>query len=58
MKKLLTVLLACLLSLSVFSGCGPKEEIEETASSDVAVNELADTVEDSSELPDWTGKKQ
>ena len=59
MKKLLTVLLACLISLSVFSGCGPKEkELEETVNSDVAVNELADTVEDSSDLPDWTGKKQ
>ncbi len=44
--------------MTAIVGCGDKEQGESTGEiSDVAVNELADTVEDSSDLPDWTGKK-
>ncbi len=58
MKKTLALVLALVLALSIFVGCDKEKTGEGTGEiSDVAVNELADTVEDSSELPDWTGKK-
>ena len=58
MKKLFSVLLALVLIISAFSGCkNLKEEETIGGNSDVAVNELGNTVEDSSDLPDWTGKK-
>lgn len=57
MKKILALLMASLLSLSVLAGCGKKEETAEGDIQDFAINELGNTVEDSSDLPDWTGKK-
>ncbi|MBR6729171.1 MAG: hypothetical protein IKL80_03325 [Clostridia bacterium] len=58
MKKLFSMLLAMLMAASIVTGCGPKEgKVETGANSDFAVNEAGNTVEDSSDLPDWTGKK-
>ena len=46
------------IALSCLAGCGDKDKEAATGgSSDVAVNELGNTVEDSSDLPDWEGKK-
>ncbi|MCK9478978.1 MAG: extracellular solute-binding protein [Firmicutes bacterium] len=59
MKKLLALFLALVMSLAVLSGC--KKSVTETASGTsgegVAFNEMGNMVEDSSDLPDWTGKK-
>jgi len=57
MKKIFTLLIALILMVSTLAGCNKGEEVNTGEISDVAVNELADTVEDSSDLPDWTGKK-
>ncbi|MBQ8588236.1 MAG: hypothetical protein IJ454_02485 [Clostridia bacterium] len=58
MKKYLALLLAVVIALSCLAGCGDKDKEAATGgSSDVAVNELGNTVEDSSDLPDWEGKK-
>ncbi len=57
MKKVLALILAMLLMSSALVGCDKNGGETTGEISDVAVNELADTVEDSSDLPDWTGKK-
>ena len=59
MRKLFSMLLAMLMTVSILAGCGNNSGEETTggAISDVAVNEMGNTVEDSSDLPDWTGKK-
>ena len=59
MKKILALLLAILTALSCLTGCGEKDESVSSgdASVNVKVNELGNTVEDSSDLPDWKGKK-
>ena len=57
MKKLLALLITLVLMVSALVGCG-EEEVNETVenNSDVAFNVIADTVSDSSDMPDWTGK--
>lgn len=58
MKKYLSLFLVVIMMASLLTACKSKgEETANSGSSDVAVNELANTVEDSSDLPDWTGKK-
>ena len=58
MKKQLSIVLALILSVSALSGCtGKGAKTNEVTQAGKAVNLLADTVSDSSELPDWTGKK-
>lgn len=56
MKKILSLLLVAVLMLSLFAGCGEKEA-ETYGEGGTPANLLADKVSDSSELPDWTGKK-
>lgn len=56
MKKILSVLLVFVILASLFTGC--KKETETTyGEGGTPANLLADSVSDSSELPDWTGKK-
>lgn len=58
MKKYLSLFLVVIMMTTLLVACGGnQEETVQIGSNDVAVNELANTVEDSSELPDWTGKK-
>ncbi len=58
MKKMFSMLLAIMIAATIFAGCGKKSEEEVVGgSNDVAVNEMGNTVDDSSDLPDWTGKK-
>lgn len=57
MKKLLALLMALVLFACVFTGCGDKTNVSEGEIVDFAVNEEGNKVEDSSDLPDWTGKK-
>lgn len=60
MKKLLALVLALIMVASVFAGCG-----DETANNSAGnfvdveykVNEEAAKFDDSSEMPDWTGKQ-
>jgi len=56
--KYLSLVLVVVMLATALSAC-KKEEKETTqyGLSDVAVNELANTVEDSSDLPEWEGKK-
>lgn len=56
MKRILAVLISLTLFVTVFSGC-KKDEVSNGEIVDFAVNEVGNTVEDSSDLPDWTGKK-
>ena len=58
MKKYLSLVLVVFMLTSLLSACTSSEKgTEQYGSSDVAINEIANTVEDSSDLPDWTGKK-
>ena len=58
MKRLLALILSVLMVGSVFAGC-KKEETAVNIGEDTgfAFNEAANEVDDSSDLPDWTGKK-
>lgn len=55
-KKITAFLMAMLLLVSMLAGCG-EEEADRGEVVDFAVNEVGNTVEDSSELPDWKGRK-
>ena len=57
MKKFVALLMAIVVFGSVFTGCGKKKSTAEGDIVDFAVNEVGNTVEDSSDLPDWEGKK-
>lgn len=58
MKKYLSLVLVVVMLATNLLACKKDEkETMQYGSSDVAVNELANTVEDSSDLPDWEGKK-
>lgn len=57
MKRYFALLLSAVIAMSFFTGCGTETKEEETVFGDVAINEIGNTVEDSSELPDWKGKK-
>ncbi|MBR6729546.1 MAG: hypothetical protein IKL80_05220 [Clostridia bacterium] len=59
MKRCLVLLLTAFMLVTFFVGCSKKEEVvtETGESSDFAVNVMGNEVEDSSDLPDWTGKK-
>lgn len=58
MKKLLAlVTVVCLLS-GLLCGCSDKDsKVTEAVGEGYAFNEMGNTVEDSSDLPDWNGKK-
>jgi len=53
------MLIAAIMLMATFTGCSPKEDVAAPGgeTSDFAFNEAGNTVEDSSDLPDWTGKK-
>jgi len=58
MKKLLAFLMVVVVMGSLMTAC--KDETKEAAqsgSNDFAVNEAGNTVSDSSDLPDWQGRK-
>lgn len=57
MKKVFALVLTAALFMGTLSGCKSKEQVQTDVSSDYAVNEMGNQVEDSSDLPDWTGKK-
>lgn len=60
MKKCLAFLLTMALALTMIPGCDKKKEsggAQTGTETGVPVNEMGNMVEDSSDLPDWTGKK-
>lgn len=57
MKKILSLALVFVISVSLLAGCGKKKEAVQYEDGGTPANLLADSVSDSSELPDWTGKK-
>lgn len=57
MKKYLSLLVAIAVMMMSFAGCGEKMAVSEGEIVDFAINEMGNEVEDSSDLPDWKGKK-
>jgi putative aldouronate transport system substrate-binding protein len=60
MKRMIMFVLMLTVLSAIFTGCGSKEVSDDNQDSNseiIAVNELGNTVEDSSDLPDWKGKK-
>ncbi len=58
MKRLVSLIMCLALAVSMLVGCGNGTgSVAEGGNSDYAFNEIANTVADSSDLPDWTGKK-
>jgi len=56
-KRLISVLLVAMMVCG-FAGCSKGANTGVTGGTvDFAVNEIGNTVDDSSDLPDWTGKK-
>ncbi len=58
MKRLLALAMCLLLAAAPLTGCKEnEEEVSSGAGSDYAFNEVGNTVDDSSEMPDWDGKR-
>ncbi len=60
MKKISAIILVIVMVFTMLAGCGESNEQtpgQTVSESGVAVNEMGNMVEDSSDLPDWTGKK-
>ena len=57
MKRILALILMLTLVTAVFAGCGDKKTASNGDIYDFAVNEEGNKVDDSSDLPDWKGKK-
>lgn len=56
LKKVISTILAAVLTMSVLAGCGEKKK-EEEAVNIPQLGLMGNEVSDSSDMPDWTGKK-
>jgi tyrosyl-tRNA synthetase len=59
MKRFLALFLSMVMLSVAFTGCGKKDELTGAGEKGggIAFNEMGNMVDDSSDIPDWTGKK-